>query len=110
MEFRACGGKQIIFPGAVRACTARHVGLASTLASHQGCEGFDQVPGPVSRALSFRPAESPKVKLFPIIDDQDGGSGEPDFFQAIEQFLKEGRRPFKGLNDCGRMSVTVEEG
>ena len=88
MKFRACGSKQIIFPRAVRSCATGHVGLAPTLATYQGGESFDQVPGPVSGALSFRPAESPEVKLFPIINYEDGGADEACLFQAIKQLLQ----------------------
>ena len=84
--------------GAVRSCAASHVGLASTLAADEGREGLDQVPGPVSRALTLWPADSAKVKLVSVIDHEDGRAEEAGFFQAIEKLLEKGCGPLKGLD------------
>ena len=61
--------------GAVRSCAASHVGLASTLAADEGREGLDQVPGPVSRALTLWPAESAKVSTIGSIGGARASSG-----------------------------------
>ena len=64
----------------------------------------------MSRALSFRPAESPKVKFLPIINYEDGGADKPCLFQAIKQLLQKGCGALQGFDDCWGMAIAFQEG
>ena len=77
---------------AFRGGAAGHVRLASTFATGDGGEVFDEVAGAVTGVVSVFSAEGAEVELVAVIDDEEGGVGEVDFFAAVEELLKQGGR------------------
>lgn len=89
---------------------AGHVGFASAFAAGDGAEVFDEVAGSVAFVVAVFPAEGAEVELVAIIDDEEGGLGEVDFFEAVEEFLQEGGGAFAAEDDVAGEVLVGEEG
>ena len=89
---------------------AGHVGLAAASAAGDGAEVLDEVSGTVPGIVAVFSAKSPEVELVAIIDDEEGGLGEMNLLQAVEEFLQECCRSLGGDDDVAGDVLVGDEG
>ena len=90
--------------------TACHVWLAAAFPAGDGAEVLDEVSSAVTSVVSVFTTKGSEVKLGAVIDDEEGGLGEVDLFQAVEKLLKEGGRAFGGDDDVAGNRAVGDEG